>query len=176
MRSTWEDLTEAGRELQRQTDLNRWQMGALARMVTIHYGADSLGQYAAAVNVRARTMRDYYSVAAFYDNLAHDAPNLTWSHHREAKRLEDHELAMRALDKASDRDWIVERFAAVVTRYNRMWRGKAARERQAEPEPIADFNGPVVYGSVSLPVNTQLIEGKTYRWVVYAIEQEAQAA
>ncbi len=131
---TWESMVDAGITLAQAQDRNRWAMGDLAQRAERTYGDGSLSKLAYAINLRTKTFYDYHRVYSFYgENSAH-AENLTWSHHREAMRLGDLDKALWALNKASDRDWRVEKFNAVLSRY--LGKGKRSQIGQ-EPDSIA---------------------------------------
>jgi hypothetical protein len=103
----WETLVSAGQTIVEAHDRNRWALGDLGRKCERRYGEQSLAQYAAAINVRPKTMYDYTACAAFYDRDERAAfPTLTWSHYRVALRAEDRALLWLA--RAADEGWSVD--------------------------------------------------------------------
>lgn len=133
---TWESMVDVGITLAQAQDRNRWAMGDLAQRAERSYGDGSLSKLAYAINLRAKTFYEYHRVYAFYgeSNSTH-VENVTWSHHREAMRLGDLDKALWALNKASDKDWRVEKFNAVLSRY--LGKGKRS-QADAEPKRLLD--------------------------------------
>lgn len=125
----WESFINAGITLCQSTDRNRWALGDLAQRAERKYGDGSLNKLAYAINIRAKTFYEYHRVYAYYgESETTRVENLTWSHHREAMRLNDLEKSTWALNKASDKDWRVEKFNAILSRY--LGKGKRADSGQ----------------------------------------------
>jgi hypothetical protein len=135
LQDSWEELTVAGQELAKATDRNRWAMGELAMRVTKSYGDDTLNKFAVAINVRGKTLYEYHRIYKFYGENSTRVENLSWSHHREAMRLKDLAKALWALDKASAKDWTVERMGMILSRY--------LNGRSQSPEKILDIVVPI---------------------------------
>lgn len=95
-----DELFEMGREARGQLTRWRLQLGALACAVAIHYGEDTLGEFAYEINVEASTVRDYRRVFRFWENALRNGfldtyPMTNWSMLRAA-------VSTGSLDKAQD--------------------------------------------------------------------------
>lgn len=138
---TWEEIVDIGIELAQATDRNRWAMGELAVRAERKYGDGCIGKLAYAINVRTKTLYDYHRVSAFYGQYSAHAENLSWSHYREALRIGDLDRALWALEKASSRDWRVEKFSAILSRYlgkNKHDRTQSGHNSDNEPLVLAE--------------------------------------
>lgn len=108
----WETICEQGRRCAESLDAGRWTLGDIALTVEKRYGQDSIGAFARDINVKASRVREYRTVAAFYESSARAAflstrPTLTYSHLRAAMRFEDMEEAFDFLEKAASEAWTV---------------------------------------------------------------------
>lgn len=163
----WEDLTSAGRELAQASDRNRWALGDLASRVEKRYGDDVFGKFAAEINMRQKTLRDYERVYTFYGEKPAYADNLSWSHCREAARLKEISAALWALGKAADRDWTIEKMGRILSRYL----GTARK-----PRKLLDATAPARVGDglltlVLTPEQAAQVDGYAHlRIVVYEPE------
>lgn len=108
----WEALVSAGQQIAEAHDRNRWTLGDLGGKVLRRYGEDSIGSYAAAINVRPSTMYDYAACAAYYSVEDRAAfPPLSWSHFRAAMKASTKAIALEWLGQAADMGWSVDTLA-----------------------------------------------------------------
>lgn len=134
MDDNWETLVSAGQMIAEAHDRNRWTLGDLGGKVVRRYGDDSIGNFAAAINIRPSTMYDYTACSAFYnaeDRVAF--PPLNWSHYRAALKAKEHDLAMTWLARAADEGWTVEELNEALK--------PAGKGGGGQPEKITEFGG-----------------------------------
>lgn len=174
-RDDWSELVSAGESAAKDIDAARWQLGYLASRVERAYGDESLKQYAHDINVTPDRLYAYQRVYVFYGGNSTQVENLTWSHFREALRLKDRALALRALAKAADRDWTVGRLGYFITRYLRRWHGITPHDFGG----TGDGSAPALFKTVTARpeivgrsatfrlYDAGLAPGKTYRLDIY---------
>lgn len=103
---SWEELVSVGQTIMEAHDRDRWVLGDLSNKVARRYGDESIRKYAAEINARTSTLYDYSRVSAFYGLERREMfPALTWSHYREAARLETLPVAVEWLEQAQDNGW-----------------------------------------------------------------------
>lgn len=137
----WETLVSTGLTIVEAHDRNRWALGDLGVKCERRYGHKSIGQYAAAINVRPTTMYEYSACSAFYDRDDRAAfPPLAWSHYRVALRVKDHEEALVWLAKAADEGWTVDELSDAI---------KEATGEAPRPKKLVEFIGQLHELSIS---------------------------
>lgn len=129
----WETLVSTGQTIVEAHDRNRWALGDLGVKCERRYGHKSIGQYAAAINVRPTTMYEYSACSTFYDRGDRAAfPPLAWSHYRVALRVKDHDEALVWLAKATDEGWTVDELSDAI---------KEAAGDAPRPRKLIEFVG-----------------------------------
>lgn len=169
----WEDLTNTGREIVDAHDRNRWALGDLGLKVVRRYGEESLAMFADDIKkVRRSTMYDYCRVSKFFPRPTRDQfPALSWSHYRDAARLEKLDDALSVLTESQDKDRSVEKQKAVV---NKLLDEPAPATKVAEFVGIAVFvaEKSVLFGFDGTP--PQLPLDAEYVVRVYARGKESE--
>lgn len=109
---TWDELCELGRKYRAQLDTFRWNLGDLAAYVTSRATDDAktLTEFCAEIDIKYKTLAQYRKVAEFYPverraEFIRDNPHLTYTHYRDAMRLEDLDRAYDFLEHAATELW-----------------------------------------------------------------------
>jgi hypothetical protein len=118
----WEMCVSAGQEFVARGDDNAWNLGDLALIVATKYGDDTIGKYAKAVGKPKSTIKQYRRMSGFWQkdtrvSIRRELPTITRSDMREAMRLGDVGKALWALEKQAQKDWPVEKFGLLLSRY-----------------------------------------------------------
>lgn len=124
MGDDWETLVTTAKEIVNAHDRNRWALGDIGRKAELRHGEGAVKSLANAVGVRPSVYYDYWHVADFFqgDDIRHGfAATVTWSHFREAARLDDKvvdefETAMSLLEQAEAKHWTVDTLRDEVNR------------------------------------------------------------
>lgn len=133
-----EDIYETALNIgiQDESEMNerRWRQGDLVLRVAKQYGDSIVVKFATALNVNTSTLKQRRTMSSFYSNsdTRVSYPNVGYSHYREAMRLGDVDLAVAALEHASENDMPVWEFA----KYINLLLGK-------EPEPSKNIPGEI---------------------------------
>ena len=116
MNTDWQTLVQAGIDLVQAQDRNRWSLGDLAAITERQYGQASVKKLATEIRMpRHKTLYEYHRVSRFYDlSTREEFPQLSWSHYREAMRLESLSAACAMLAEAHDNDWPVAKLAREI--------------------------------------------------------------
>lgn len=170
----WQSLVTAGLDLVQAQDRNRWALGDLAAVCETRYGQKSIQKLATEIRMpKHKTLYDYHRVATFYPISARaEYPLLSWSHYREAMRLENVEAALELLAEANDGDKPVA------------WLAREAQKRAGKPvspeklvDSVAWISGIRVNvatfffeGDFSKALHDLYLEGHAVRVVVYAAD------
>lgn len=134
----WQSLVETALECVTGMDVQRWQLGDIAAVAETRHGFDSIKALATEIRMpRHKTLYEYHRVSKFYDESTRvDYPLLSWSHFREATRLETLEAARALLDKAHDLDWPVAKLAHEI---------KALLGETVPPEKLFDVTAAITH-------------------------------
>lgn len=177
----WEVLVNAGIQAQEFLDTGRWTIGDLAGLVDKQYGQNTIGTFAKAINVEVERVREYRTVAAFWEiphrqKIRADYPTITYSHMREAMRLKSVEAAEAFIEECAGEGWTVEEARLKL------------RERLGKPLPprklVDGVYVPVAAGQSLLGFEFEPAVARTLRrcWydeqavrvVIYAPEEEVR--
>lgn len=114
----YDDSVSIGMEMVAAMDRNRWQLGDLAAALVPVYGKNIVGKFAIDIHCVKKTLQSYERAASYYEdkNLRRSRfieanPMLTWTHYREAMRLDDVEASYSFLSEASSEGWTAEQAA-----------------------------------------------------------------
>lgn len=174
VRDYWTDLCERGRQAREALDGWRWILGDLACEVERRFGMESMADFAREVNIAKKTAEQYRRVARFYPedtrvSFLQDAPNVTYTHFRDAMRLGSVDAAYAFLEEVALNNWTTDE--ALLRLAERLGHAPVERE-DAAPMPRAEFVGFVGYTRGGLLVQSDtvprdLIDGAKYRVVLY---------
>lgn len=171
-KTTWEELCERGRIARREYDKWRWVIGDLALEVVKEYGQDRLGEFAGEIGLAKQTVYRYRDLCEFYEKSPrgelfelYDEDVLTYTHYREAARLDDLSSAIDILETAADEAWTTDKMAYEVSKLL----GKTGSERvylaKEAPGMIHQSAGGVV--TLRVVMSGSFILGDTVRVSVW---------
>ena len=117
----WASAVARGVALGGSEDRTRYELGDLALLVGVEYGADRMGQFARSINRPVNQIQEYRRVCRFYPRIVRGqvfgtCPRITYTHLRTAMRLNDLDRALAVLRAAQDGRWSSERLGEEVDR------------------------------------------------------------
>jgi len=172
----YEAMCDVGRVLAGANDRNRWVLGRLGQRVVKRYGEDVFGDFANDIGMIPKTLYSYREMVDFYGDTPQthweNSPygeNLQWTHYRAAKRLDNLEAALCALEKASKRNRTASYFQRIISRF--------LGEQKKKAKKLVDTVGKVTalspIGEMSVFMDgaqtAKLHAGTDYRIVIYEV-------
>lgn len=117
---TYEELCDESRADVEGMDVRRWKVGDNAQLIETNYGEHTMQDFARDIGMNKSTLAGWHRVAKFYpeiirrkllDNLA----NLTYSHYKDALRLENLDDAIAWLENVSGEGWSPDKASHELT-------------------------------------------------------------
>lgn len=176
VRDYWTDLCERGRQAREALDGWRWILGDLACEVERRFGMESMADFAREVNIAKKTAEQYRRVARFYAedtrvSFIAGAPNVTYTHFRDAMRLGTPDAAYAFLEEVALNNWTTDE--ALLRLAERLGHTPTATS-DGVPTPAYEFvayaarrGDELVLKSDALP---SVADGARYRVVLFEAE------
>ncbi len=130
----FEALVEVGRTARRLGDGFQWYMGDLALRVEVRYGEQDLMKWCESVEINYNTARAYRAVAKAYE-FGTRLPDLTWTHHRHARKEGDR-LAL--LELAEREKWSSRELELHIKQRKRDEKERKDKDDKPPPDPPID--------------------------------------
>ena len=111
--NTYESCCDYARAQGEELDARRWIIGDVANTVMERWQERTVSDFARDIGQRKSTVYQWAKVSLFYENslrcrLLDNYSNLTYSHLRDALRLNDVDAAVAWLEEVSDNGWTVD--------------------------------------------------------------------